>query len=222
MPKVFIVMEHCALGSLDDIISDDELYEVQDFHRMTWARQLACGLWFLHSKSVMHRDIKSMNVLLDKYATAKWTDFGLASRHTSSTFSKTHESTGGTKQWLPPETLDDGLYSAASEVWGYGLIVFHLGAMEEPFEGVADKRLGACIRKRKLDTSLLSSSHPVLKKVFEQCVRVEKEERPSMQDVYKLLNSREETKVPAHKFLASLMGEQDGKPLETKVCNVRL
>ena len=106
-PEPFLVMECCSMGSLHEVISNDDEYNVQDIHRLTWSKQLSSGLVFLHHNKILHHDIKSMNVLLDKFGQAKWSDFGMASKHTSSSFTESMYggSTGGTEKWSPPEAF---------------------------------------------------------------------------------------------------------------------
>ena len=190
VPAVSIVMELCEMGSLDDVIADDDTFSIQSVHRLIWSRQLATGLYYMHSRGVLHHDIKSMNVLVDKNGVAKWTDFGLASRHSLSTFSHTHQVTGGTELWSPPEAFD-GSYEAKSDVWGFGLVVYHLCEMKEPFVGVSRSALRDAIRERRLElnrTSKNGSGEPLLKEIIQKTVQVDRKKRPRAVDLWRTLH----------------------------------
>lgn len=143
MPAVSLVMEYAAGGSLSTALQDNFLDQrvVLD-----WALQIAKGLNYLHNDSptaVVHRDLKSQNVLLAKANidgkaiidgnTLKITDFGLARKFIKTT----HESgTKGTFQWMAPESIRGGTYSKASDSWSYGVILWELLTSQSPYSGL--------------------------------------------------------------------------------------
>lgn len=76
IPRIGVVMEYCEYGSLKHVISKGKLKD--------WSQKLrilldvAKGMQFLHNKSIIHRDLKSDNVLIDSHWVAKLTDFGIS------------------------------------------------------------------------------------------------------------------------------------------------
>jgi serine/threonine protein kinase len=193
-PRPFIVMEYCELGSLDRIISETKRYNIENAHRLTWSKHLASGLAFLHLKRVLHRDVKSMNVLVDNMCRAKLSDLGLASHHTSSSsFRRTQNSLeGGTINWISPEGLKKRSYNVACDMWGYGLIVYHIIEGKQPFAEEPD--ISAAINKINLDrTKMNSSGTPkVLRDVFKNCVQVDARKRPCAAAVLEFIEAAEE------------------------------
>mmetsp|Transcript_18013 Transcript_18013/g.36342 ORF Transcript_18013/g.36342 Transcript_18013/m.36342 type:complete len:628 (-) Transcript_18013:1430-3313(-) len=213
-PEVYIVMQYCEFGSIYSIISNPETYTVQDVHRLTWAKQLTCGLTYLHSNRILHRDIKSMNALVDKFGVAKWGDFGLASKHSSRTFSNDNNGyTGGTEMWSPPEAFQ-GEYNQRSESWGLGLIIFHMIEGECPFQNCGPRLIRAFIADCNLDFTWRSKCAPeVLQDAMKQCLRVENKERPMVREVHEILRKDTSTKaMPISTFLGELLGKDHKVP----------
>ncbi|KAE8991353.1 hypothetical protein PR003_g21576 [Phytophthora rubi] len=116
--------------------------------KMAMALDVAEALAYLHSrqpKPVLHRDLKSRNVLLDSTYTAKVADFGVSRygiAHSSEGEDDEEEAfamTGfvGTNRWIAPEVLSgDAQYSTAVDVYSFGVILSELDSHELPFSDV--------------------------------------------------------------------------------------
>ena len=101
------------------------------------AKDIAIGLEFLHDNEVIHRDIKSLNVLLTDALSAKLADYGLARLKQHSTISCSAKNAVGTLPWMAPELLsgeEDIPYSFASDVYSYGLVLWEIATHKIPFE----------------------------------------------------------------------------------------
>ena len=141
-----LVMEYAPLGNLHRYLLHHRQNNVMiDMTlRYKWAYDLACGLSYLHSKRVVHRDIKSSNAVLDRTGTAKWCDFGLSELKLSSTPIQQHQGNDydvnkqvhGTIIYLAPELFKRGTStpSRASDIWAYGMICYELLTFLLPFE----------------------------------------------------------------------------------------
>jgi len=144
-PPFLIVSEFCAGGSLFDIIHDSTV-------QITWSQRLkilldvAKGMEYLHSQSpiIVHRDLKSCNVLLTKALTstkqqphAKVADFGL-SRLLEPSVSPSMMMTKcvGTWRWMAPEVFFSTDYDERIDVFSFGLLLFEVLTREVPY---ADK-----------------------------------------------------------------------------------
>ena len=96
--------------------------------------QTATGMAYLHSRSprVMHRDLKSLNILLSYDLSVRVADFGVTRE-----FQNTHAmSRAGTMQWAAPEILLGEKYNHKCDVWSFGVVCWELLTALTPFDGI--------------------------------------------------------------------------------------
>jgi len=136
-----IIMENMSRGSLSQFLRDPQ-QEISK--KLLWqiAIDTAEGLAYLHAKDILHRDLKSNNILLNEKYCAKISDFGLSklkleikSTSTTSTARQT-----GTIRWRAPELFKRGaIASKASDIYSYGMILWELVTRKLPFNDAADE-----------------------------------------------------------------------------------
>ena len=78
IPNIYIVFELCDYGSLYDLLHLRQNVELPNKDRIRIARDVAQTFLYIHKQGIVHRDIKSHNVLIDHNLTVKVCDFGLA------------------------------------------------------------------------------------------------------------------------------------------------
>ena len=118
-------MEYCSFGSLHDMV-----FNIPNNGKNIWEfiKQLANGLSHLHSKEIIHGDIKPQNVLLSKenyqMANAKLADFG-SSRDKALTGKDKYEAKlyVGTKRYIPPEVLKNRTFDKSADIWAFGATI---------------------------------------------------------------------------------------------------
>ena len=134
-PKYCIVMEYMPQGSLFKLLhSPNEMtWEI----RMRIAMDMARGLVYLHEENILHRDIKSLNVLLKDNA-AKLADFGLAKVKQDIQSTSTRSSVG-TIPWMAPELFFSDIgCTKASDVYSLGITFWELASRRIPFQKVTN------------------------------------------------------------------------------------
>ena len=89
------------------------------------------GLVYLHSKQIIHRDIKAANILVDAAGTPKLADFGV-SKQLSNTWAKT-ASVVGTPLWMAPEVASMQTYSLNADIWSLGITAMEMAEFFPPF-----------------------------------------------------------------------------------------
>ncbi|CAB1418536.1 unnamed protein product, partial [Pleuronectes platessa] len=129
--KLWICMEYCGGGSLQDIYHvTGPLSELQIAYV---SRETIQGLGYLHSKGKMHRDIKGANILLSDNGDVKLADFGVAAKITA-TIAK-RKSFIGTPYWMAPEVAaveKNGGYNQLCDIWAVGITSIELAELQPP------------------------------------------------------------------------------------------
>eukprot|EP00730_Choanoeca_flexa_P018824 TRINITY_DN9174_c0_g1_i2.p1 TRINITY_DN9174_c0_g1~~TRINITY_DN9174_c0_g1_i2.p1 ORF type:complete len:557 (+),score=104.17 TRINITY_DN9174_c0_g1_i2:61-1671(+) len=132
--ELHIAMEFCPKGDLHSCIEEQRLANAlfPEEQVLAWATQLMLALDYIHSKKILHRDLKSQNVFISRRNHLKLGDFGV-SRCLESTdqFASTLV---GTPYYLSPELAGGRPYNAKSDCWAAGCILYELLTLEHAFE----------------------------------------------------------------------------------------
>ena len=130
-PDLFIVTEFAEKGSLFNYLHKEKQVPTVD-QSLAWALEVAQGMEHLHNHDIIHRDLKSANILLSSAMAAKLCDFGTA-RYLSHTTVQTREA--GTHRWMAPEIMEqvDSKISKKCDLFSYGMVVYELFAHQVPF-----------------------------------------------------------------------------------------
>ncbi|KAL9919544.1 MAP4K3-like protein hppy isoform 7-T10 [Glossina fuscipes fuscipes] len=129
--KLWICMEYCGGGSLQDIYQVTGPLSEQQIAYM--CRETLKGLEYLHSMGKMHRDIKGANILLTEYGDVKLADFGVSAQITA-TINK-RKSFIGTPYWMAPEVAAverKGGYNQLCDIWACGITAIELAELQPP------------------------------------------------------------------------------------------
>ena len=161
-----MVMELMPNGSLYDVLRSGD--PVDWPQRVSWAIDIGAGLHYLHTRQpqIIHRDLKSLNVLMSRNNEAKLTDFGLALaklRTTTATLTSSAkgkqavEPTGavGSTRWMAPELFSElePTYNQATDMFSYAVVLWEIAAREIPYPNVrADSIIEDAIQKGKRAT----------------------------------------------------------------------
>lgn len=171
---LWVVSEMVKNGELFNAIKRKKL---TPFQKTKIAFEIAEGMEYLHSKHVIHRDLKTGNVLLDG-DTPKITDFGYA--RTDLSLGKTRQV--GTINYMAPEVIEGSNYDFKADVFSYGLMLWELYSGTFPFSWVSRARVSDEI----INGSPLPYKTPIsedLKQLIEDTKMLNPEDRPSFSDI---------------------------------------
>ena len=129
--QMFIVMEYCEGKTLKKIIEKETLSikKVLDI-----GIQICEGLTAAHKKEIVHRDIKSENIMVSKEGQVKIMDFGLAKLKGATKLTKSR-STLGTASYMSPEQASGEEVDSRSDIFSFGVVLYELLAGQLPFQG---------------------------------------------------------------------------------------
>jgi eukaryotic-like serine/threonine-protein kinase len=125
----FIVMEFVEGKTLTQIVPLEETQAAIEY-----AIQIGDALKEAHSKGIVHRDIKTENIMVNEKNQIKILDFGLAKLRGSLKLTKTR-STVGTLAYMAPEQIQGGEADARSDIFSFGVVLFEMLAGHTPFRG---------------------------------------------------------------------------------------
>lgn len=189
-PQLAIVTQWCEGSSLYKHL---HVFETK-FELFTLAeigRQTAQGMDYLHAKNIIHRDLKSNNIFLHDDLTVKIGDFGLATAKTRWSGSQQFHQPTGSILWMAPEVIrmkEDNPYSFQSDVYAFGVVMFEMLAGQLPYSHINNKdqilfMVGRGYLKPDL-TKLRPDTPKCLKKITEDCVKFNREERPLFRQIH--------------------------------------
>lgn len=130
--RSFIAMEYVEGKTLRDIIKNDKL-ETNEV--ISLAIQIARGLSEAHDKGIIHRDIKSANIIVTESGESKIMDFGLAQLSSVTTELTKEGTTLGTVAYMSPEQTRGTSVDNRSDIWSFGVVLYEMLTGNLPFRG---------------------------------------------------------------------------------------
>ncbi|KAG1689780.1 hypothetical protein DVH05_001985 [Phytophthora capsici] len=164
--------------------------------KISIAIDIAEALAYMHSRSpkIIHRDLKSRNVLLNSSMVAKLSDFGLSRNRT---YEETLTAGVGTVRWTAPEVMLGDNYSEQADVYSFGVVLSELDTREIPFEekssktgagGAPDMAIVIKVAKGELRPSFAPDCPDVILRIARACLQFDPALRPDSESVVQMLN----------------------------------
>lgn len=183
-PHLSIVTEYLPRGSLYRLLHRPASGEVLDQRRrLRMALDVAKGVNYLHclNPPVVHWDLKSPNLLVDKNWTVKVCDFGL-SRFKAHTFISS-KSVAGTPEWMAPEFLRGEPSNEKSDVYSFGVILWELVTLQQPWNGLSPAQVVGAVAFQNRRLTIPPNTSPLLASLIEACWADDPSQRPSFKSI---------------------------------------
>lgn len=212
-PNVCIILEICSMGSLSDVLRMKTI-SLRDVDRMFLAMGCCNGLLALHSfdENIVHRDIKSMNFLVDSQLNAKLADFELGRNESLSLKAKNPDETEMfLLNWMPPEYMLSDTYTKASDIYALALVLWEIISEDYPFKGLDSVSIRNEVTKGRRPA--VPMCIPTYKELIERGWAMEPNSRPSAKEM-----KDEVEKIWKHSCFYGAIIEKDHVELCSSFC----
>lgn len=183
-----ILTEYVPNGSLFKVMRSDYKQKILTGRRKTIiAMGVANAMYFLHQQGIIHRDLKSMNVLLDSRYYPRICDFGVARIYSNTP--QTMTVSIGTPHWMAPEALSGENYGLSFDVYSYGMLLYELLTEKIPWENVNQEVVMRLVMIEGKRPQIPSKTPQPLKDLIEKCWAQNPDERPPFDYIYEQFES---------------------------------
>ncbi|KAJ0502948.1 putative protein kinase RLK-Pelle-LRR-I-1 family [Helianthus annuus] len=220
---IILVYEYATKGSLSDYLGSKRKINLTWAKRIQICLDVAHGINYLHTNMegkprIIHRDIKSENILLDENLNAKVADFGLSKLHITNQQSSTIHTKhiAGTDFYVDPEYLTSAKYKKESDVYSFGVVLFEMlsgrlaydpvciGENDKGLAPIARRRYNEGTLKELIDPKMIEEdderivtlnrgpneeSFQAFSRIAYQCLAETQAKRPTMEAVIKELQT---------------------------------
>lgn len=194
----YLVMKFCDGGSLDKKIGKMTAEELTDA-----VVQITNGLKYLHQNGIVHQDIKPANILIDNTGgktTYVLSDFGISSKtktKLSHSVNLKNQGTSMTEAYAPPEKFSskkaDRKPDRKGDIFSFGISVYELATGGMPFD---DLSTGRQLQYEGAEVDFSEIQDEKIRRITELCMQTDKEDRPTAEDLGKMLVSSDMPDVP--------------------------
>ncbi|XP_014511947.2 serine/threonine-protein kinase STY46-like [Vigna radiata var. radiata] len=199
-----IVAEFLPGGTLKQYLSRNRQNKLPYEVVIKLALDLSRGLSYLHSKKIVHRDIKPDNILLDANKNLKIADFGVARIEAIDQSEMTGET--GTYGYMAPEVVNGKPYNRKCDVYSFGICLSEIYSCNMPFSKLSLATVSCALINKHLRPNIPRNCPSALANIIRKCWDPKPERRPEMHEVVTMLEAIDTSK-------GSRMIRKDKNPL---------
>ena len=179
--SVYIILELCENRSLADLMTKRKF--LTEFEVRNYMFQIVQGVKYLHNKKIIHRDLKTNNILLDKNLELKIGDFGLIGKLNNDKDRK--RTSCGTLLYMAPEVISppEKGYCFEVDIWSIGVIMYHLLTGKYPFNAETKELLPNVIKKGEFSFPESPELSEAAKDLIKQILVIEPKKRPGLNQI---------------------------------------
>ncbi|CAN6447440.1 unnamed protein product [Victoria cruziana] len=212
-----LIYEFMSNGSLASCLYDEACTLGWD-ERLQIALDISHGIEYLHEGAVppvVHRDLKSANILLDQSMRAKVADFGLSKEEV---FNPRLSGLKGTYGYMDPEYMSTNKFTKKSDIYSFGIILFELITAINPQQGLMEYiNLAAMtddgntgwdeILDKRLVGKCDLNEVRILASIAEKCIRKSSRKRPSIVDISQILSRLKQKRLSKNESISLARGD---------------
>uniref|UniRef100_A0A672R0S2 Mitogen-activated protein kinase kinase kinase n=1 Tax=Sinocyclocheilus grahami TaxID=75366 RepID=A0A672R0S2_SINGR len=177
-PCYCIIMEYCAQGQLYEVLRAGR--KIMPSLLVDWAMGIAGGMNYLHLHKIIHRDLKSPNMLITHDDLVKISDFGTSKELRDKS---TKMSFAGTVAWMAPEVIRNEPVSEKVDIWSFGVVLWEMLTGEIPYKDVDSSAIIWGVGNNSLQLPLPESCPDGFKILLRQCWNCKPRSRPSFRQI---------------------------------------
>ncbi|CAO2819169.1 unnamed protein product [Amaranthus hypochondriacus] len=188
-PVYCIITEYMSQGTLRMYLNKKEPYSLSTETILRLALDISRGMEYLHSQGVIHRDLKSSNLLLNDEMRVKVADFGTSCLETQCQETKGNM---GTYRWMAPEMIKEKPYTRKVDVYSFGIVLWELTTALLPFQGMTPVQAAFAVAEKDSRPPLPASCQAALAHLIKKCWAANPNKRPDFSYIVSALEHYDE------------------------------
>ncbi|CAB1336239.1 unnamed protein product, partial [Coregonus sp. 'balchen'] len=177
-PCYCILMEYCAQGQLYEVLRAGR--NITPSLLIDWTMGIAGGMNYLHLHKIIHRDLKSPNMLITHDDLVKISDFGTSKELIDKSMKM---SFAGTVAWMAPEVIRNEPVSEKVDIWSFGVVLWEMLTGEVPYKDVDSSAIIWGVGNNSLNLPIPESCPDGFKILLRQCWNCKPRNRPSFRQI---------------------------------------